>query len=97
MIFTGHTSTVMRTSASCRSIFSAAGRTETEPGPRLGAAVLIVPYRHPLLIARMAANLNRLSGGRLVLGVGVGWARQEFAALRRLPRRADSDPGRRQQ
>ncbi|GAA4203234.1 LLM class flavin-dependent oxidoreductase [Streptosporangium oxazolinicum] len=48
---------------------------------RLGTTVLIVPYRHPLLVARMAANLNRLSGGRLVLGVGVGWARQEFEAL----------------
>lgn len=48
---------------------------------RLGTTVLIVPYRHPLLTARMAANLNRLSGGRLVLGVGVGWAQQEFAAL----------------
>jgi alkanesulfonate monooxygenase SsuD/methylene tetrahydromethanopterin reductase-like flavin-dependent oxidoreductase (luciferase family) len=48
---------------------------------RLGTTVLIVPYRHPLLTARMAANLNQLSGGRLVLGVGVGWARQEFAAL----------------
>jgi alkanesulfonate monooxygenase SsuD/methylene tetrahydromethanopterin reductase-like flavin-dependent oxidoreductase (luciferase family) len=40
-----------------------------------------VPYRHPLLIARMAANLNDLSGGRLVLGVGVGGFRQEFDAL----------------
>ncbi|HEX4812957.1 MAG TPA: LLM class flavin-dependent oxidoreductase [Nonomuraea sp.] len=50
-------------------------------GIGLGTTVLIVPYRHPLLVARMAANLDELSGGRLVLGVGVGWARQEFAAL----------------
>lgn len=48
---------------------------------RLGTSVLIVPYRHPLLIARMAANLNDVSGGRLVLGVGAGWAVQEFDAL----------------
>ncbi|MBO2450618.1 LLM class flavin-dependent oxidoreductase [Actinomadura barringtoniae] len=48
---------------------------------RLGTTVLIAPYRHPLLVARMSANLNQLSGGRFVLGVGVGWARQEFEAL----------------
>ncbi len=48
---------------------------------RLGTTVLIMPYRHPLLTARMAGNLDALSGGRLVLGVGVGWARQEFSAL----------------
>ena len=48
---------------------------------RLGTSVLIAPYRHPLLTARMAANLNQLSDGRLVLGVAVGWARQEFSAL----------------
>jgi alkanesulfonate monooxygenase SsuD/methylene tetrahydromethanopterin reductase-like flavin-dependent oxidoreductase (luciferase family) len=48
---------------------------------RLGTTVLIVPYRHPLLVARMAANLSDLSGGRLVLGVGSGWAVQEFGAL----------------
>jgi alkanesulfonate monooxygenase SsuD/methylene tetrahydromethanopterin reductase-like flavin-dependent oxidoreductase (luciferase family) len=47
----------------------------------LGTTVLIAPYRHPLLVARMAANLADLSGGRFVLGLGVGWARQEFAAL----------------
>lgn len=55
-----------------------AGVTDTI---RLGTTVLIVPYRHPLLTARMAANLNQLSGGRLVLGVASGWARQEFEAL----------------
>lgn len=55
-----------------------AGRTSTVT---LGTTVLIVPYRHPLVTARMAANLHQLSGGRLVLGVGVGWAQEEFAAL----------------
>ena len=47
----------------------------------LGTTVLIAAYRHPLLVARMAANLADLSGGRFVLGVGTGWARQEYAAL----------------
>ncbi|MEU1283660.1 LLM class flavin-dependent oxidoreductase [Kitasatospora sp. NPDC005856] len=53
----------------------------TAPGLRLGTTVLVLPYRNPLLVARMAGTLDRLSGGRFVLGVGVGWARQEFAAL----------------
>ncbi|HET6710300.1 LLM class flavin-dependent oxidoreductase [Amycolatopsis sp.] len=48
---------------------------------RLGTTVLVVPYRHPLLIARMAANLDALSGGRFVLGAGIGWAKQEYDAL----------------
>jgi alkanesulfonate monooxygenase SsuD/methylene tetrahydromethanopterin reductase-like flavin-dependent oxidoreductase (luciferase family) len=48
---------------------------------RLGTTVLILPYRHPLLVARMASNLRQLSGDRFVLGVGAGWARQEFDAL----------------
>jgi probable F420-dependent oxidoreductase len=47
----------------------------------LGTTVTILPYRHPLQTARLAANLDQLSGGRFILGVGVGWARQEFAAL----------------
>jgi probable F420-dependent oxidoreductase len=47
----------------------------------LGTTVVIVPYRHPLLLARMVSNLDQLSNGRLILGVGVGWAREEFAAL----------------
>jgi hypothetical protein len=48
---------------------------------RLGTTVLIVPYRHPLLIARMAANLNDLSGGRLA---GHGTIDQIIADLGRL-------------
>ena len=47
----------------------------------LGTTVIVLPYRHPLLTARMAANLDRLCGGRFILGVGAGWARQEFEAL----------------
>ena len=47
----------------------------------LGTTVVILPYRHPLHTARLAANVDRLSGGRFIFGVGVGWARQEFEAL----------------
>jgi probable F420-dependent oxidoreductase len=47
----------------------------------LGFTVIVVPYRHPLETARMAATLDRISGGRLIFGVGVGWARQEFEVL----------------
>lgn len=47
----------------------------------LGTTVTILPYRHPLQTARITANLDRLSGGRFIFGVGVGWAEQEFEAL----------------
>jgi probable F420-dependent oxidoreductase len=47
----------------------------------LGTSVLVVPYRSPLLTARTLANIDRLSGGRTILGVGVGWARAEYDAL----------------
>jgi probable F420-dependent oxidoreductase len=47
----------------------------------LGTTVIVLPYRHPLETARMATAVDRLSGGRFVLGVGVGWARQEFEVL----------------
>jgi probable F420-dependent oxidoreductase len=48
---------------------------------RLGVAVLILPYRHPLLTAKMTATLDNLSAGRIDLGIGVGWMREEFEAL----------------
>jgi probable F420-dependent oxidoreductase len=47
----------------------------------IGTTVIILPYRQPLEVARMAANVDQLSGGRLLFGVGVGWSQQEFAAL----------------
>jgi probable F420-dependent oxidoreductase len=55
-----------------------AGRTRRV---RLGISVLVVPQRNPLLTAKQLATLDDLSGGRLVVGVGVGWLREEFAAL----------------
>lgn len=47
----------------------------------LGTAVLIPALRHPLLLAKQVATLDRLSGGRVVLGLGTGWMREEFEAL----------------
>lgn len=48
---------------------------------RLGVSVLIVPYRNPIATAKMLATIDRISGGRLIAGIGVGWNEAEFAAL----------------
>jgi probable F420-dependent oxidoreductase len=48
---------------------------------RLATGIYILPLRHPLLTARAGANAHDLSGGRLVLGIGAGWLREEFEAL----------------
>jgi probable F420-dependent oxidoreductase len=48
---------------------------------RLITSVMIVPHRNPLVTAKMLATIDVLSGGRLVVGVGVGWWREEFEAL----------------
>src|SRR5215210_5338857 len=48
---------------------------------RLGVSVLVVPYRNPVVTAKQLATLDALSGGRLILGIGVGWFEEEFQAL----------------
>ena len=48
---------------------------------RIGTAALIMPYRNPVLLARMLVTLDRFSGGRIVLGAGVGWLEEEFKVL----------------
>jgi probable F420-dependent oxidoreductase len=48
---------------------------------RLGTSVIVLPMRHPLPLAKELSTLQNLSGGRLILGVGVGWLEPEFAAL----------------
>lgn len=48
---------------------------------RLGTSVTIIPYRHPLEMARVVATLDVLSGGRFILGAGVGWMEEEFRLL----------------
>jgi probable F420-dependent oxidoreductase len=48
---------------------------------RLGVSVLVVPYRPAVLTAKQVATIQELSGERMILGVGVGWMKPEFAAL----------------
>ena len=48
---------------------------------RLGTAVLILSQRNPIVTATEVASLDQLSGGRIELGIGVGWMAEEFAAL----------------
>jgi probable F420-dependent oxidoreductase len=47
----------------------------------LGTAVLVLPQRQPVILAKEISSLDRLAGGRVVLGVGAGWLAEEFAAL----------------
>src|SRR5262249_20368646 len=55
-----------------------AGRTERV---RVGFGVAVLPYRHPLVVAKLVATIDALSSGRVILGVGTGWMPEEFAAV----------------
>ena len=48
---------------------------------KLATALLVAPFRHPVVIAKEVATLDQLSGGRLLLGVGIGAYREEFEAM----------------
>jgi probable F420-dependent oxidoreductase len=48
---------------------------------RLGTSILVIPYRNPVVTAKMLATLDVLSGGRVILGAGVGWLKEEFEAV----------------
>ena len=64
---------------------------------KFGTTVIVVPYRHPLHLAHMTANIDQLSNGRLIFGIGVGWSVSEYeafeipinkrGAIRHIPRR----------
>ena len=56
-----------------------AGRTRRI---RLGASVIVLPYRNALVAAKAAATVDQASGGRFIFGVGVGWDEAEFVDLR---------------
>ena len=49
---------------------------------RLGTSVLILPYRNPIIVAKMLATIDQLSHGRLIFGAAVGWMEEEFHALK---------------
>ena len=48
---------------------------------RLGTGVLLLPQYQPLILAKELASLDVLTGGRLIVGIGVGWAEEEYEAL----------------
>ncbi|MEE8599949.1 LLM class flavin-dependent oxidoreductase [Euzebya tangerina] len=49
---------------------------------RLATCILVLPFRHPVVAAKQLATIDQLSGGRLVVGVGIGAYREEFESLR---------------
>ena len=64
------------------------------PSVKLGTSVMLVPLRHPVLLAKQLSSLDFLTGGRVILGIGAGWMEEEFDLIgvpfeRRGPRTAE--------
>ena len=56
----------------------------TDQTGELGLSVLVIPYRNPVVMAKYLASLDVLTGGRIILGTGVGVIEEEFEAARRV-------------
>jgi probable F420-dependent oxidoreductase len=63
----------------CWSLLAALAAVTSRVG--LGPLVSCAPFRNPALLAKMASTMDEISGGRLVLGLGAGWAESEFRAF----------------
>lgn len=48
---------------------------------KLATGIMILPQHNPVVVAKQVATLDHMSGGRVLLGIGVGWLKEEFAAL----------------
>jgi probable F420-dependent oxidoreductase len=62
-------------------LLSLAWAATAAPDIQLGTSVVVLPLRHPIALAKQVASLSALTGRQLLLGVGVGWMREEFDAL----------------
>jgi len=62
---------------------------------RVGTSILILPQHNPVVLAKALASLDVLSGGRVILGIGVGWMSEEFELLGRSLRAAAVEPTKR--
>jgi len=52
---------------------------------RFATSVMIAPYRNPIITAKMLSSLDVLSNGRVIVGLGVGWMKEEFESLQAPP------------
>ena len=48
---------------------------------KLGTSVMVLPYRNPVVLAKQISTIDVLSGGRVIIGIGSGWLREEFETL----------------